>query len=750
MARGLQHSMRSTKIRLRYIILILFLGCAFFFMCMLYIYQTNHNFETELYNYLNDISVRDSEIMELKIDNNLHVMKEASKSLYHKSLDTKEKVISQLKQLDPGIEYSRMSYADANGHSYTKNGKEMDVSNTSFFQKAMKGEATISNAELNENVKEKETVYALPIFEDTKVCGVLLITQKKECLVNTLSMGNQEETIYTAIIDENGNFVTTGVDWSQELDGFEDKDHFEMMHQENLYRYESKTGQAFLLHFQPFAYNGWHTVSMISADIITNRTRNANILAFAFSIIILSTVLFIVYQVIHNHRISKKELERIASYDDVTESDNYTAFLSVTKQWLKQTSRKGWCIVHCDIKDFNIINSLLGYIEGDHLLKNVFDMIHQDLKEEERCVRVEADRFVILWQMDDIELIKKRIEFIDHQICESFITKSYHEELLLYYGVYVIKESDIAFVKCIDKAKYCKKYCKPDQKIMIYEDSMYENRMKERKMENRMYHALGNDEFKVYLQPKVDTRAGNKIVSAEALIRWQDPTLGEIYPSEFIPLFERNGFLEHLDFYTFDIVCMSLAKWNREIDPNLSVSFNISRSYIFNEHFVKHLTDITDTYGVNRHNVEIEIVESMIFEKPEKLLGVIQELIAQGFQIAMDDFGSGYSSLSMLKQIPFDIIKIDQGFFKTEEHNEEKGKAIVDIIIRLAQILHVEVVTEGIETKEQLDFVKKAGCHVIQGYYFYKPMKLEEFNKLIELEDGFDKTELSKQIKERG
>ena len=162
------------------------------------------------------------------------------------------------------------------------------------------------------------------------------------------------------------------------------------------------------------------------------------------------------------------------------------------------------------------------------------------------------------------------------------------------------------------------------------------------------------------------------------------------------------------------------------------------------------MTDITDTYGVNRHNVEIEIVESMIFEKPEKLLGVIQELIAQGFQIAMDDFGSGYSSLSMLKQIPFDIIKIDQGFFKTEEHNEEKGKAIVDIIIRLAQILHVEVVTEGIETKEQLDFVKKAGCHVIQGYYFYKPMKLEEFDKLIELEDGFDKTKLSKQIKERG
>lgn len=741
--------MKPTRIRLRYIILMLICGCAFFFTCMLYIYQTNNNFRDELYSYLKDVSVRNSEIMKLKIDNNIHLLIEGSKDLYGKEMGTKENIVKELGDLDLEIEYNRIGFILKDGIGYSKNGTRLDFSKTTYFKKAMQGEATVSNAEFDQKVIENETVYITPVYERGNIKGALYVTQKKQTLVNTLSLGKGKEMIYTAIIDEKGNFVTTEEQLQLMPLDFEDKERFTALPVDGLYEFHDDENQNLLFHFNPLEYNNWYTVSIVSANIITDKTRDANLLALSFFLIIISIIGCILYQIIHNHRLSKKEMERIASYDDVTDSENYTAFLNVTKKWLKEETRKGWCIIHFDIKDFNIINSLLGYIEGDHLLKNVFDAMHQNLKEGERCVRVEADRFVVLWHLNDVDQIKERLEMVNQQICDSFVAKSYHEELLLYYGVYLIKESDVSFVKCIDKAKYCKKYCKADNKIVIYEDSMYENRMKERNMENRMYHALGNDEFKVYLQPKVNTCKDNRIVSAEALIRWKDPTLGEIYPSEFIPLFERNGFLEKLDFYTFDIVCMSLAKWNREIDPNLSVSFNISRSYIFKNDFVRHLCDITDIYGVDRKNIEIEIVESMIFEKPEKLLAVVQDLKAQGFRIAMDDFGSGYSSLSMLKQIPFDIIKIDQGFFRTEKYNEEKGKAIVDIIIQLAKKLHVEVVTEGIETKEQLDFVKQAGCHVIQGYYFYKPMKLEDFDHLIELKDGFDKIEYSKEIRDR-
>lgn len=739
--------MKQTRVRLRYIILILLFGCAFFSTCMLYIYQTNQNFKEELYSYLKDVSIRNSEIMKLKIDNNIYQLSKSSRDLFDKEMNTKQQIVKELNELDLDIDYNRIGFISKDGSGCSGTGKELDFSATAYFKKAMQGESTVSNAEFDPKVINNETVYITPVYERGVIKGALYITQKKQSLVNTLSLGNKDEKIYTAIIDEQGNFVTTEEQLQLLQMDFKDTSRFTSLSVEGLYGFKDSQDRSLLFHFQPLEYNNWYTVSMVSNDIIADKTRDANILILSFLIIMALIIIGILYQVIRNHSLSKKEIKRITSYDDVTESDNYTAFLNITKKWLKEEKRNGWCAIHFDIKDFNIINSLLGYIEGDHLLKNVFDVIHQDCKDGEYCARIEADCFVVLWHLGDVETIKARLKKIDEQICHSFVARSYHEELLLYYGVYLIKETDVSFVKCVDKAKYCKKYCKANNKIVIYEDSMYENRMKERNMENRMYLALGNHEFKVFLQPKVDTCRNNKIVSAEALIRWKDPTLGEIYPSEFIPLFERNGFLENLDFYTFDIVCMSLAKWNREIDPNLTVSFNISRSYIFKNDFVRHLSDITDIYGVNRENIEIEIVESMIFEKPEKLLAVVQDLKAQGFRIAMDDFGSGYSSLSMLKQIPFDIIKIDQGFFRTEKHNEEKGKAIVDIIIQLAKKLNVEVITEGIETKEQLDFVKKAGCHVIQGYYFYKPMQLEDFDQLIELKDGFNKIAYSKEVR---
>lgn len=735
--------MGQTKIRLRHVIFLLFCGCLFFFTCISFIYQTNNRFEEELYNYLKDVSIQNSEIMNLKIENNVHVLKGMTKRLFHGNYYDKDKIIKDLKESEKEIEYQDIGYFDVDGNVVLVNsGKEFSLADTAYFHKVKNGESIVTNEAINTN---DDCVFITPFLNRDVYQGGLIMIQSKQSFISTITLTNEKELIHTAIIDEDGKMITADEEVKDHI-----QTHLSQIDETNLseqlYHYYDENDNEFLLYYEPLDYNNWYSASIVSANIINDKTRDARMLTGAFVLIILVAVIFFIYQYLKTKANTKREMERLATYDEVTDSENYTAYLTKVKKWLRVGNRNDWCIIHFDIKDFKIINSMLGYIEADRLLKNVFDIIQSDCKEEECCTRVEADRFVVLWHLHDEKAIRERIERLDSEITNSFPIRKFHEELLLYYGVYLIKDTDSSFVKCIDKAKYCKNYCKPDMKIMFYDDSMYESRMMERRLENRMYHALGKGEFEVFVQPKVDTDLNNKIISAEALVRWRDPDEGYIQPSRFIPLFEHNGFLENLDLYTFDVICMHLARWNREIDPNLRISFNISRSYIFKEGFARRLNDIADIYAVNKSNIVVEIVESMLFEKPDQLINIIMEMKHYGFKIAMDDFGSGYSSLSMLKQIPFDILKIDQGFFRTEKNNEEKGRAIVDVIIQLANRLGVEVITEGIETKDQLDFVNRCGCHMVQGFYFYAPMKIEKFETLIALDDGFDKIEYSKHL----
>ena len=453
-----------------------------------------------------------------------------------------------------------------------------------------------------------------------------------------------------------------------------------------------------------------------------------------FSPMALTIVMILVGMLFHLYRRyqrNNQQMEKLMFEDTLTHCDNFHRFKIQVEELLRGNHDKV-ALVEYDILDFKMFNKLYGYRAGDELLKEIARISRMYCRHDEYCARMSDDRFVILWQEDNEKAVCQRIHTLYTTLMKSYERNDIHVMFHLCFGVYMMKEEDHDIMKCLDLAIYAKNHIKRngEEFISFYDTTMYEQLIAERKMEECMELALDNGEFVVYLQPKVNVYE-DKIVAAEALVRWHDPKQGRISPETFIPLFERNGFLEQLDLYVFEIICKTLASWHRQGKEMIGISVNISKSYMFKEGFGQRLKTIVDHYEVPYDLIELEITESIIFENSQELIAVIKELKGYGFRISMDDFGSGYSSLNMLKEIPIDVIKIDQVFFRSSEDCQERAHLIVESILQMVELLQMDVVAEGIETKEESEFLKRIHCPIAQGFYYYCPMPIAELERIL-------------------
>jgi EAL domain-containing protein (putative c-di-GMP-specific phosphodiesterase class I) len=268
------------------------------------------------------------------------------------------------------------------------------------------------------------------------------------------------------------------------------------------------------------------------------------------------------------------------------------------------------------------------------------------------------------------------------------------------------------------------------EQIFFFNRQMLEDQSWEHWVENHMQEALSAGDFQIYLQPKYTPTEG-KLVGAEALVRWICPDRGMISPGRFIPIFEKNGFIRKLDDYMLTGIAKLQAEWMVQGKKAVPISVNLSRAHFTQEGLAEHISQLVDSYGAKHELIEIEVTESAFFDDKEVLINVVRQLRAYGFPISMDDFGAGYSSLNSLKDIPLDVLKLDAEFFRGEDI-DGRGAIIVREAIDLAKKLGMRVVAEGIEQKDQVDFLATLGCDMIQGYYFAKPMPVAEFEERLE------------------
>lgn len=421
---------------------------------------------------------------------------------------------------------------------------------------------------------------------------------------------------------------------------------------------------------------------------------------------------------------SLKYTLRAAYSDLLTESWNKNKFLIETE---KSPKRAGWkkAVVTFDIKNFKAINLEFSYTIGNEVLIEISNLLGLFIEKDECYARLEADTFVVLlYYREQMELERRVQQLLNHvehlsarlELMFSFVCKA---------GICMEEEIPLDIQEMIDCAEMIRKSIKDYHKSSygFFNRDSQRRRDREKYITARMKNALENEEFLIYYQPRVDVRSG-EYLSLEALARWQPTGEDMIMPGDFIPVFEQNGFISELDLYVFEHVCKEMQKWMQEGKKVYPVAVNISRVHIREKDLMEQLEAVCHKYCVPVKYIELEITESAFLDSPEIVMESAAKIKEKGFRLSMDDFGTGFSSLSMLKDIPVDILKLDKEFFQNKMTGREK--IIISHVIEMARELQIEVVSEGIETLEHEQFLIEIGCDVAQGFLYARPQPIQE------------------------
>lgn len=401
------------------------------------------------------------------------------------------------------------------------------------------------------------------------------------------------------------------------------------------------------------------------------------------------------------------------------------AFFHKVESMLK-SGETGYCIVAADMERFKVFNDTYGEAEGDKLLRCIAEECRKAFGKEALIAHGYADQFYLFIKKD--KKLEENLLQISNNV-QNFLSST---KVIVKFGIYDINEDEYIVWSMCDRAALAIEVIKNqyDKVFYYYDDTIREKLIVEQKITSIMNQALAQHQFHVYYQPKFDAET-ESVVGAEALVRWIHPEYGFLSPGQFIPVFEKNGFITEMDKYVWEEVCIFLKKQKDNCKENIPISVNVSRKDIYSENLVEFFPKLIEKYDLDVRWLHLEVTESAYSDNPEQLIKVVTQLREKGFVIEMDDFGSGYSSLNALSEIPIDVLKLDMKFIQSGSLHKNSYN-IIGSVINLAKWMNLLIVAEGVESKEQLERLRELKCNIIQGYYFARPMKETDFERLLE------------------
>ncbi len=421
------------------------------------------------------------------------------------------------------------------------------------------------------------------------------------------------------------------------------------------------------------------------------------------------------------------EQERyLATHDTLTGLYNKSHFAVKSAEILKSHPDEEWLLLSSNIKDFKLINDLFGMEKGNEVLKMEAGLLKERCRDGIVYGRIGGDKFAVC--MPKARFQEEYFTDAIQTMGQVFNNDLYH--LHIYIGVYEITDINEDISIMCDKANFAIKTLNENyaRSIAYYNDTILNNTILEKQLVGDFDQALKEKQFCMYLQPQMTSEG--KMLGAEALVRWQHPKRGLIFPGDFIEVFEKTGLIYRLDRFIWELAVQKLARWQQEGHSDLYISVNISTKDFYYMNVYETITALVEKYRIIPSTLKLEITETAIMTGTAGELDMIEQFREYGFQVEIDDFGSGYSSFNTLKDMDVDVLKIDMGFLRTSKpENLEKSMSILNMIISLSKTLGLSVVTEGVETKEQVVKLTQMGCRIYQGYYFSKPIPVEEFEK---------------------
>ncbi|MEG1857288.1 MAG: bifunctional diguanylate cyclase/phosphodiesterase, partial [Pseudoflavonifractor sp.] len=485
--------------------------------------------------------------------------------------------------------------------------------------------------------------------------------------------------------------------------------------------------------YTPLDAQEWCLLTFVPVAVASEKSAlflNITLLICAFITI---AFLILIAVLLFNYYRHKQALERLAFVDPVTGGNTTQRFYTQAAILLAAPGAPAYALAYTNIGKFKVLNEQLGRPACDMILTAIAKGIRQDLGSYECSGRIFADNFCVLIRYEGEENLSRRISsWMDNYTRILDEIGGTWLPLTIETGVYVLEDPTMPIVDMVDRAKLALREAPHalDTQVhyRIYDEQVRHRLLREKQLEDMMVQALEKRNFVVYLQPKYCTDS-QRVGGAEALVRWQTST-GMIYPDEFISLFERNGFIVRMDLWVFEQVCKTLRTWLDAGYEPMRISVNCSRIHLKTPDFLEEYRILADRYAVPPKLLEIELTENVVFEDVVHLTRVIEQIHALGFSCSMDDFGSGYSSLNLIQDIPVDVLKLDRVFFRSSGRDLARTESIVGGIITMARALSMETVAEGVEEPHHVAMLKRLGCDYIQGYYFAKPMPIPDFEQL--------------------
>lgn len=701
--------------------------------------------------YLQEISRRIGENIDRIVSDNYDVLHTMATSLEYSGISQFEDAKKMLQKQKEDLSYEGIFLIDISGTAYDLSDSQTFLTlDKTMRSKLLSGEDTMSTTQI---IQSKEYIlFSVPLENikiDEKTMVALAVSYAPSSFDQVLSMSSFTNLAYSQIVTKTGSVVVrssspyafkSGYNIFSTLEGsiIGKKDMAEVTQEltdkeSGQIRFNLDGRENYMV-YTPVSPDDWYLLSFVPVEVVNEKSNLllkmtlviCGVITVAFAG--LAAALFCIF---NNH---KRKLEQIAYVDEITGGNNIQKFYEMAEELITTNSDKCYALVYTNIIKFKVLNDEIGRVNCDGILRFFSEFLSSKISERECIGRQQADNFCILMEFSN------EVKFLEnfgkwHDEAEQIVTeRKFTWNLpIMEFGIYVIENSGLTFPQMIDRAKLALREtpCAVDNKLRcaFYDDEVRRQLFREKQLEDRMENALKTGEFVVFLQPKYRLPE-ERIGGAEALVRWKSASEGMIYPDEFIPLFEKNGFIIQLDLFVFETVCITLRRWIEEGYKPVRVSVNCSRLHFKESNFLLGYIRIADRYNIDRTLIEIEVTESMVLENSDCFIDIIRNIKNAGFECSMDDFGSGYSSLNMIQTIPVDVLKLDKIFFHGEDIDMCRTEAVVTNIISLAKALSMETVAEGVEEREHVEMLKRAGCDYIQGYVFARPMEISAFEEL--------------------
>lgn len=493
---------------------------------------------------------------------------------------------------------------------------------------------------------------------------------------------------------------------------------------EDTFDIEVDDGTTYFIHYEQVNITDWYVVTTAADNIIAKQLIGLITITTTVCLVISFIIISIAIYINISNQKKNNKLYKVAYIDGVTSIGNSNYFTEKGSIYLTEQKSKNKYIITVDINKFKALNNIYGHRFCNQILKCLGKNLTELLPKDNITCRISNDIFASIFSYEN------NINELLHKIFNKASKLEINGTSLyinLAIGAYSILPEDTDINKLLDKAYLARSQIKGlyHNNYYLYDETLENKIIEEQQIESIMEEALSNKEFKIFYQPKIYVKNEN-IYGAEALVRWEREGK-TISPDKFIPLFEKNKFIIKLDRYIFKQVCKDLAEWRKNFGTLPNISINISKEQFADENFIDKYVEICNKYNIKPNEVDLEITESATIDQNVDILKILNKIKEKGFTVSIDDFGTGYSSLSMLQNMPIDIIKIDKVFVdKADLTNDEN---IINYIMLIAKHLEVKTIVEGVETKEQVEFIKRIGGDIIQGYYYSKPLSKREFEK---------------------